>query len=238
MERLQKFLSSAGVASRRKAEDLIASGRVKVNGVTVSLPGSRVDVGRDQVEVDGLRVQPASEHVYILLHKPKGYVSTVSDPHASRSVLDLVGVERRIYPVGRLDMASEGLLLLTDDGALTQRLTHPRFGHVKEDQILVRGVPDAASVDRLRAGVELEDGPTSPAVVELIRSEPKGSWFRVVIHEGRKRQIRRMCEAVGFPVLRLIRVRLGPLQIGDLASGKWRYLSDSEKLALRQAAGL
>lgn len=238
MERLNKYLSQAGVASRRRADVLIAAGRVKVNGSPVTVAGAKVDEAADRVEVDGKLVSPVSGHLYIMLHKPRGYVSTVRDPHATRSALDLVKVRQRLYPVGRLDKDSEGLLLLTDDGELTQRLTHPRFEHEKEYRLMVAGTPTEANLQRLRRGIELEDGPTVPAGVELEGSAGGGTWLRITLHEGRKRQLRRMCEAIGHPVHRLIRVRIGTLRLGDLAPGKWRFLSEAEKAELLRSAGL
>lgn len=238
VERLHKFLSQAGVASRRKSEELIAAGRVKVNGETVSLPGSKVDPEHDRVEVDGQPVALPHGHVYWLLNKPAGYVSTVRDPQGRPTVVDLVNQAQRLYPVGRLDQDSEGLLLLTDDGELTQRLTHPSYEHEKEYQVLVKGRPADSTLQRLRSGVELEDGLTSPADVTVMRSEADGTWLRFVIHEGRKRQLRRMCDAVGHPVRRIIRVRMGPLRLGDLPIGQYRPLTVQERTALRRAAGL
>ena len=238
MERLNKYLCRAGVASRRRADELIAAGRVKVNGSLVTLPGTKVDEATACVELDGRPVSPLSGYLYVLLHKPRGFVSTVRDPHASRSALDLVKVRQRLYPVGRLDKDSEGLLLLTNDGDLTQRLTHPRYEHEKEYRVLVAGTPGAASLERLRQGIELEEGPSAPARVDLESSAEGLTWLRFVIHEGRKRQLRRMCEAIGHPVQRLIRVRLGSLYLGDLAPGKWRFLTEAEKAALLALAGL
>jgi 23S rRNA pseudouridine2605 synthase len=238
VERLHKFLSRAGVASRRKCEELIAAGRVRVNGETVSLPGSTVDPEHDRVEVDGQPVALPKQHVYWLLNKPAGYVSTVHDPQGRPTVLDLLNQEQRLYPVGRLDQDSEGLLLLTDDGDLTQRLTHPSYEHEKEYQVLVEGRLAQKALQRLRAGVELEDGLTCPADVTVMRTEAGGTWLRFVIHEGRKRQLRRMCEAVGHPVRRLIRVRMGPLTLGDLRPGQCRSLTARERTQLRRAAGL
>jgi pseudouridine synthase len=238
MERLNKYLGRSGVASRRQADEIIAEGRVTVNGVRVTLPGSKVDEQTDRVELDGKRVLPVSGYLYVMLHKPRGYVSTVRDPHAPRSALDLVRVKRRLYPVGRLDKDSEGLLLLTDDGELTLRLTHPRYEHEKEYRLLVRGTPGADNLDRLRQGVLLEDGLTAPATVLVEREEIQETWVRVTLHEGRKRQLRRMFEAIGHPVLKLIRVRVGTLQLGNLAPGKWRFLSEGERVTLLDSAGL
>ena len=238
MERLHKYMSRAGVASRRKCEELIAAGRVKVNGETVSVPGSKVDPENDRVEVDGERVVASSGHVYWLLNKPAGYVSTARDPQGRLTVVDLVNQPQRLYPVGRLDQDSEGLLLLTDDGELTQRLTHPSYEHEKEYQVLVEGQPDQNSLQRLRSGVQLEDGLTSVARVTILRSEGANTWLRFVLHEGRRRQIRRMCEAVGHPVRRLIRVRMGPLTLGSLPPGQYRPLTSQELARLRTAIHL
>lgn len=238
VERLHKYLSRAGVASRRRCEELIAAGRVTVNGEVVSLLGSKVDPEHDRVEVDGQPVSLPRQHTYWLLNKPAGYVSTVHDPQGRPTVVDLLNQTQRLYPVGRLDQDSEGLLLLTDDGELTQRLTHPSFEHEKEYQVLVRGRPTGQVLERLQAGVPLEDGLTSAANVDVVRTEQGGTWLRFVIHEGRKRQLRRMCDAVGHPVERLIRVRMGPLTLGKLASGQYRRLTAQEQTQLRQAVGL
>jgi pseudouridine synthase len=209
-----------------------------VNGEVVSLAGSKVDPHHDRVEVDGRPVGLPSEHVYLLLNKPVGYVSTVRDPRGRPTVMDLIPGTARLYPVGRLDKDSEGLLLLTNDGELTQRLTHPRYEHEKEYHVLVEGQPTAAALQRLRQGVELEDGLTWPAQVTSLRREGDGSWLRFVIHEGRKRQLRRMCTAVGHPVRRLVRVRIGPLTLGRLTPGQYRPLTAEELAQLRQRAGL
>lgn len=238
MERLHKVLARAGVASRRKCEVLIASGRVKVNGETVSSPGSRVDPEHDRIEVDGKAIVLPCEHTYLLLNKPPGYLSTVSDPQDRSTVIDLVYTGVRLYPVGRLDMDSEGLLLLTNDGELTQRLTHPSYEHEKEYHLWVEGRPTARTLQRLGEGIELEDGFTWPAEVTVLRYEGGGTWLRFVIHEGRKRQLRRMCEAVGHPVRRLLRVRLGPLTLGNLPSGQYRLLTEEEQALLRESVGL
>jgi 23S rRNA pseudouridine2605 synthase len=238
VERLHKFLSRAGLASRRKCEELIAAGRVRVNGEIVSLPGSKVDPEHDRVEVDGQPVALPKRQVYWLLNKPAGYVSTVHDPQGRPTVVDLLHQDQRLYPVGRLDQDSEGLLLLTDDGELTQRLTHPSYEHEKEYEVLVEGRPTRDTLQRLRAGVEMEDGLTCAADVSVMRTAAEGTWLRFVMHEGRKRQLRRMCDAVGHPVQRLIRVRMGPLALGDLPPGQHRPLTAQERTQLRRAVGL
>nr|MBC7244344.1 rRNA pseudouridine synthase [Chloroflexota bacterium] len=238
MERLHKFLARAGVTSRRKCEELIAAGRVRVNGETVSTPGSKVDPEHDRIEVDGRLITLPQQHIYLMLNKPVGYVCTVRDPQGRPTIVDLIPPGRRLYPVGRLDMESEGLVLLTDDGDLTQRLTHPSYEHEKEYHVLVDGEPGPHTLQRLREGIPLEDGLTWPADVTVLGHDSEGTWLRFVIHEGRKRQLRRMCEAVGHPVRRLVRVRIGPLQLGSLPQGQYRALTEEECTMLRKAVGL
>ena len=230
-ERLQKVLARAGFGSRRVCEDLIAGGRARVNGQVARL-GQRVDVERDRVEVDGRTIGVRAGLVHYLLNKPRGVVTTASDPQGRPTVIDLVPGEPRVFPVGRLDADTEGLLLLTNDGELTHRLTHPSFGVEKEYLAELHGTPSPADVRRLREGVVLEDGPTAPARVALV--PPRA--LRLVIHEGRNRQVRRMCEAVGHPVVRLVRTRIGPLCDRALAPGEWRPLSMAEVRALEAAA--
>jgi len=234
-ERLARYLARSGVASRRRAEGLIATGRVAVNGVVVTTPAFNVDPERDRVTVDGKPVGP-EPRVYLVLNKPPGYVSTVSDPHGRPTVLDLVPRIGRLYPVGRLDADSEGLLLLTNDGELTVLLTHPRYHVPKTYRVWVAGVPDRSALTRLARGVELEDGPTAPARVRMVRAGRGGAVLEFTLYEGRKRQVRRMCAAVGHPVRRLVRVGLGPLSLGDLPPGRWRELTSGEVAALRRAA--
>jgi pseudouridine synthase len=235
-ERLQKVMARAGIGSRRACEELIRQGRVQVNGQVVTRLGTRVDPLRDQIVVDGQTLAGADPLTYLLLHKPPGYLSTTDDPHGRPTVMDLLSVSQRIYPVGRLDMDSEGLLLLTNDGPLTQQLTHPRYQHEREYRVLVQGQPRRQALRTLRQGVELEDGKTSPAKVHVVdsKSAPKGmTWLRIILREGRKRQIRRMCAAVGHPAQRLIRVRMGPLYLGDLRPGESRRLTRQEIKSLR-----
>ena len=227
-ERLQKALARAGVASRRAAEQLIREGRVAVNGQVVRELGTRVDPARDRVTVDGQPLAPPAARHYVLLNKPRGYVSTARDEWGRPTVLDLVPREGRLYPVGRLDADSEGLLLLTDDGDFALRLTHPRYKVPKEYHVLVPAPVPAEALVRLRAGVELAEGRTAPAEVAVLRHEPPGTWLRVVLRQGWKRQVRRMLAAVGLPVARLVRVRVGGLTLGDLPPGAWRALSPAE----------
>jgi 23S rRNA pseudouridine2605 synthase len=230
-ERLQKVLARVGLGSRRTCEALIAEGRVAVNGELAGL-GRRVDPDRDRVEVDGVAVGVRPGLVTYLLHKPAGVISTADDPEGRPTVVSLVPAEPRVFPVGRLDADTEGLLLLTNDGDLAHRLTHPRFGVEKEYLAHVRGRPSRQALRRLREGVELDDGPTAPAQV----SELGAGLVRIAIHEGRNRQVRRMCEAVGHPVERLVRVRIGPLTDRSLRAGEWRELAPDEVRALERAA--
>ncbi|HZU77804.1 MAG TPA: pseudouridine synthase [Dehalococcoidia bacterium] len=237
--RLQKVLAEAGVASRRAAERLILEGAVSVNGETVTTLGTRVDPATAEVRVHGEPLQQRSGLLYLALHKPAGYVTTAHDEHGRATVFDLLGdLPSRLYPVGRLDRDSAGLLLLTNDGALTQRLTHPRFGVEKQYQVLVEPVPDADALRRLREGVPLDDRPSAPARVHLLERDDQRAWLDVVLHEGRNRQLRRMCEAVGLTVISLVRVRVGPVELGRLPPGKARRLTPREIAALRKAAGL
>ncbi|HEX6420224.1 MAG TPA: pseudouridine synthase [Acidimicrobiales bacterium] len=230
-QRLQKVLAQAGLGSRRACEELIAAGRVRVNGAVAEL-GTRVDPETDVVEVDGARLGVRQGLVHYLLNKPAGVVTTAADPQGRPTVVDLVPVEPRVYPVGRLDADTEGLLLLTNDGDLAHRLTHPSYGVEKEYLAEVAGSPGRGALRRLREGVDLDDGRTAPAKASLVGDNA----LRITIHEGRNRQVRRMCEAVGHPVRRLVRVRIGPLSDRRLAPGAWRPLSQAEVRELERAA--
>ena len=230
-ERLQKVLAAAGLGSRRACEILIEEERVTVNG-DVAVLGRRVDPETDRIEVDGVRVPTRPGLVTYLLNKPRGVVTTASDPQGRPTVVELVPSEPRVFPVGRLDTDTEGLLLLTNDGDLAHRLTHPSFGVEKEYLAQVEGSPSPAALRRLREGVELEDGRTAPAKATLVAPGVIG----LVIHEGRNRQVRRMCEAVGHPVGRLVRTRIGPLAERRLKPGEWRVLDLEEVRALEAAA--
>jgi 23S rRNA pseudouridine2605 synthase len=234
-ERLQKALARAGLGSRRACEELIAAGRVTVDGVVARL-GDRVDADRQRIELDGARVVVRDDLVYYLLNKPTGHVSTASDPQGRPTVVDLVPAEPRVFPVGRLDTDTEGLLLLTNDGELTQLLTHPSHGVVKTYLAEVDGVPKASAITGLRTGVELDDGPTAPAAVRVIQRHRGTALVELGIHEGRNRQVRRMCEAVGHPVRRLVRTRIGPVHDDRLRPGTWRPLRTAEVHALYRAA--
>jgi len=230
-ERLQKVLARTGVGSRRVCEDLIVDGRVTVNG-EVPVLGRRVDTDTDVIELDGVPLPVRPGLVHYLVNKPPGVVSTAEDTHGRPTVVDLVPPEPRAYPVGRLDMDSEGLIIVTNDGELTHRLTHPSYGVPKEYLVQVEGEPAPGAVRRLREGVDLDDGPTAPARVAVVAP----SLLRMVIHEGRNRQIRRMCEAVGHPVVRLVRTRIGPLADPSLAPGSYRPLTFDEVRGLAAAA--
>jgi 23S rRNA pseudouridine2605 synthase len=230
-ERLQKVLARAGLASRRASEELIAEGRVRVNGEVAEL-GRRIDPDADQVTIDGVPVPVAPGLVHYLLNKPPGVVTTASDPQGRPVVVDLVPAEPRVFPVGRLDADTEGLLILTNDGGFAHRLTHPSFGVAKEYLAEVEGTPGRAVLRTLREGVDLEDGRTAPARVSLVSP----GVLRLVISEGRNRQVRRMCEAVGHPVRRLVRTRIGPVADRRLPPGSWRPLTTGEVRSLEAEA--
>jgi len=231
-ERLQKVLARAGIGSRRVVEELIEQGRVRVNG-EVAVLGRRADPEVDAIEVDGALVGVRPDTVWYLLNKPTGVVTTAADPQGRPTVVELVPGEPRVFPVGRLDADTEGLLLLTNDGDVTHRLTHPSHGVEKEYLAHVEGNPSRGSLRRLREGVDLDDGRTAPAKASLVAPDV----VRLTIHEGRNRQVRRMCDAIGHPILRLVRVRIGPLTDDRLGPGEWRPLRQDEVRALERAAG-
>jgi 23S rRNA pseudouridine2605 synthase len=229
--RLQKFLSQAGVASRRRGEDMITAGRVRVNGKVVTELGVRVDPERDRVQVDGRRVRPAPTEWYAL-NKPRGYMSTRSDPEGRPTLYELVPPEmRKLFYVGRLDYDSEGLVLLTNDGDTANRMLHPRYGMDREYEVELESDIESDALDRLRRGVELDDG---PARAETARRKA-GNRLSLTLGEGRRREVRRMLEAVGHRVVRLRRVRYGPIRLGRLEPGRWRHLEERELKALRAA---
>ena len=235
--RLQKIISQAGLASRRTAEKLIAEGRVTVNGETVREMGTKADPGRDDIRIDGRRVKSAERLRYILLYKPGGYMTTRSDPQHRRTVMDLLhGVKEYIYPVGRLDYDTQGLLLLTNDGDLAAKLTHPRHEVERTYEAHVAGMPDEEAIERLRRGIPLDGRRTMPADVLLAnkgRRDHNGVLL-ITIREGRNRQVRRMLDAVGHPVQSLRRIRFGPLGIRGLKPGEWRDLTDAEVEKLKK----
>lgn len=245
-ERLQKIMAGAGVASRRKCEELIVAGRVQVNGHVVTELGTKVDPEVVQITVDGKPIKLPKRHLYIKVHKPRGILSDIGgDTRGRRSVADLLEPDmRRVFPVGRLDLNSEGLVLLTDDGALAHRLTHPRFEHPKTYYVLVDQVPSETVLIRLRTGIDLPEGRTAPAQVRVVERPPvemqlapgrtAGVWLEFILREGKKRQIRHMTAAVGFQTLRLVRWSIGPLTLGNLTAGTYAHLSPREVGALRK----
>jgi 23S rRNA pseudouridine2605 synthase len=239
MERLQKILSQAGVASRRASEQMMLDGRVTVNGVTILELGTKADPARDDIRVDGRRVKVVEHHRYLLLNKPRGYVTTRSDPQRRPTVLDLLrGVQEYVYPVGRLDYESEGLLLLMNDGDLAARLTHPSHGIARVYEAKVLGIPDAHDVDRLQRGMTIDGRRVRAAEVSLlpVKRDATGATLVITLREGRNRQVRNMCDAIGHPVSHLRRVAIGPIRDSKLKVGFWRELSEDEVERLRKAA--
>lgn len=227
-ERLQKIIAQAGLASRREAEKWIEAGKVMVNGRPAQL-GERADLSLDKIQVDGKDLGKVEEKITVLLNKPRGYVSTLKDPEGRRLVTDLLNdIPQRLFPVGRLDYNTEGLLLLTNDGDLAFRITHPSHNVEKTYLVKVRGLMSEKMVKRLEHGVDLEDGVTAPAKVNNIRRAGAGCWFEVTIHEGKNRQVRRMCEALGLTVVRLKRIQLNFLDLTGVPTGRFRYLSAAE----------
>lgn len=233
-ERLQKYLAKAGVASRRKAEELILQGRVKINGIVVTELGTKVHA-TDIVLFDDKPVQQSARLVYIVLYKPTGVVTTVNDPQGRRTVIDLLeGEKERVYPVGRLDYETSGLLVLTNDGELAHSLMHPRFCVTKHYEAVVEGRVREQDLERLSHGIDLDERTTAPAVVRLLGTDGKTSRVSLALHEGRNRQVRRMLEAVGHTCLALTRTKYGPLTLRGLRPGEWRYLREDEVTLLRQ----
>ncbi len=239
-ERLNRYLARSGVASRRGADELIASGRVRVNGRRPPPQGVLIEPASDRVTVDGRTVAPARAHIHLALNKPAGVMVTARDPQGRPTVFDLLGEhsDRRLFPVGRLDYDTSGLLLLTDDGELANRLLHPRYKVAKEYVATVRGIPAEKDLRALRQGIELEDGRTQPAEAELTGSARGLSEVRIVIREGRNRQVRRMLAAVGHEVKALRRTAFGPIRLGRLKEAGYRRLRPAEVAALREAAGI
>lgn len=236
-ERLQKIIAQAGIASRRHAEQLILDGRVKVNGKVITELGTKVQPGKDRVSVDGKPLESDHKKYYILVNKPRGYVTTMSDPQGRSTVADLVkDIPARLHPIGRLDYDTEGLLLMTNDGDLTYALTHPKHEIRKTYSVRVQGVPSDEALEKLAFGVQLEEGITAPAEVGLLDIQDGNGILEITIHEGRNRQIRRMCEAVGHPVLRLKRKRLAFLTLDKVTRGSYRHLKAREVAELQKLA--
>jgi len=241
MERLQKILARAGLASRREAEQWIVEGRVAVNGTVVNKLGSQADPTKDSIKVDGKRINASVTPVYFALHKPPGIITTLNDPRRRPDLTQLLGrlgVKQRVFPVGRLDFNSSGLLLLTNDGQLAQRLAHPRFGVRKVYHVKLNACPTEKDFALLRKGIRLEDGMTAPARVEVLERLRKNAWVEIEIHEGRNREVRRIFEALGYFVEKLIRVRVGPVKLGSLSPGALRPLGQTEINSLKHAVGL
>lgn len=235
-ERLQKILAQAGYGSRRACEDFISANRVRVNGQIATL-GQKADPTKDKITVDGKPILAAENLIYVALYKPRNVLSTVERERGdSRQIVrDLVDVPGHLYPVGRLDFESEGLVLMTNDGDVANRLTHPRFGHTKEYKVLLARRPDRDQIEAWKRGVVLEDGfKTAPADVRYETSQGKGAWVRVVMGEGRKRQIREICKQLGLPIVRIVRIRIGTLRLGTLKARQWRYLTTKEIEELKQ----
>ena len=241
MERLQKILARAGLASRREAERWIAEGRVSVNGSVVRKLGSQADPAKDSIKVDGKRIQPAAAPFYYAFHKPPGIITTLNDPEKRPDLtpyLARLGEKRRLFPVGRLDYNTTGLLLLTNDGEFALRLTHPRFGVKKVYQAKLSACPTPEDLARLRSGIRLDDGMSAPARARVIEKLKKNAWVEIEVQEGRKREVRRMFEALGFFVEKLIRTKVGSISLGTLPLGELRPLSRSEVEALKREVGL
>lgn len=235
MERLQKVMAAHGIASRRKCEELIRSGAVHVNDQLITQLGYKVNPDDDQITVNGVPLTLTENRTYILLNKPSKVITTVHDPQGRATVLDLIATnEKRLFPVGRLDYETEGLLLLTNDGELANRMTHPRYNFEKEYIATVVGHPSHDKIDTLRNGILLEDGVTSPAKVTVIKNDYKNSKLSITIHEGKNRQVRRMCQAIGHPVVHLQRCRIGFLTTDQLAVGQYRHLTPTEIVQLKK----
>ncbi|MBT3391590.1 MAG: rRNA pseudouridine synthase [Chloroflexi bacterium] len=233
-ERVQKIMAHAGIGSRRACEKIIEQGLVTVNGQRATL-GMKADPEKDRIEVKGEPIRAAQKLVYIALNKPRGVISAVTSPDPRPTVRDLVEIPGRLYPVGRLDIESEGLMLLTNDGNLANRLTHPKYGHEKEYSVLVASRPDEKQLSVWRNGVVLEDGyRTKPVQVFVTSTKGKGAWLKVIMREGRKRQIREMGRLTGLPIVRITRMRIGNLRLGDLKSRQWRYLTEDEITELKK----
>jgi pseudouridine synthase len=232
-ERLQKVMARAGIGSRRACEDIIRQGRVEVDGKVATL-GSKADPSRQNIVVDGQPLPRQESPVYVAIHKPRGVLAVSQDDRGRRTVRDLVPIPGHLFPVGRLDATSEGLMLLTNDGQLANQLAHPRYGHEKEYRALVRGKPSDATLKKWESGVFLDGRRTAPARITRLSQEKHSAWLRIVLREGRKRQIRRVASMLGHPVLRLVRRRIGPLELGELQPEQWRHLSDKEIKALRR----
>ncbi|HLN88027.1 MAG TPA: pseudouridine synthase [Candidatus Limnocylindrales bacterium] len=241
MERLQKIIARAGLASRREAERWIEEGRITVNGTVITKLGSQADPFNDSIKVDGKRIKSAAAPLYYAFHKPPGVITTLNDPQHRPDITPYIarlGEKRRVFPVGRLDYNTTGLLLLTNDGALALRLSHPRFGVTKVYRVKLSSCPTPEDFARLREGIRLEDGMTAPARARVIEKLKTNAWVEIEVHEGRKREVRRMFEALGYFVEKLVRIRVGPVELGHLPPGELRPLTQSEVKSLQITVGL
>ena len=234
MERIQKILAKAGIASRREAERMVTEGRVTVNGKVVNKLGFKADSSKDYIKVDGKKLGRFEPKVVLLLNKPTGFISTVKDPKGRPTAIDLIkDIKWRVYPVGRLDFDAQGLLLLSNDGDLTHFLSHPKFSIPRTYLVKVRGVPEEERLTRLKRGVMLEDGKARAVSAQILRQRGKNTWIQVVVTEGRNHLVKRMFSAIGHPVLKLQRVGFGPIQLGSLPIGQYRYLTSGEVMKLK-----
>lgn len=233
-ERLQKFMARCGVASRRKCEELITSGKVTVNGIIVNELGAKVDSSIDIVTLEGKKIEPEEQKVYIALNKPVGIVSTVKDEHNRKTILDIVKVNERIYPIGRLDYDSSGLILLTNDGEVYNNVIHPRENINKVYRATLKGVPSIEEIEKFQSGVDIGDYTTAPAEFKILKVYKTCCDAEVIIHEGKNRQIRRMCEKINHPVLALERIAVGEIALGSLKTGEWRHLTEEEVAYLKK----
>ncbi|HEY9062460.1 MAG TPA: pseudouridine synthase [Pseudobacteroides sp.] len=230
--RLQKYLAEVGIASRRKSEELIRDGFVKVNGITVTEMGHRV-TGEEAIEVNGKIISGSQKKIYVMLNKPVGYISTAKDQFGRPSVVELIkGISERIYPVGRLDYDTSGLIILSNDGEFTYKMTHPKHEIKKVYNALIHGVPNQEELRAVKNGLRIEDYITSKAGIKILDIEGDKCWVEIAIHEGKNRQVRKMCDAIGHPVIKLKRIAIGSLTLGDLKEGNWRYLNKKELEAL------
>jgi 23S rRNA pseudouridine2605 synthase len=237
-ERLQKVMAEFGVASRRKCEEMIAAGKVKVNGYLITEPGTKVDKEKDAIEVDGKIIKCSESRVYILLNKPVGYITSAKDQFGRPTVLDLLkGISVRVFPIGRLDYDTEGLILLTNDGDLTYRITHPKHNIDKTYRALIDGEAGTNDIENFKNGIAVEDYVASPAKLEIIRHIKGNSIVDITIHEGKNRQVRKMCAAIGHEVIWLKRIKIGKIELGELKIGEWRYLNDAEVEYLKALEG-
>ena len=227
--RLQKYMARCGVASRRKSEKIILEGRVTVNGSIVRELGTTINPSKDIIKVDNKKIEMETDKVYIMLNKPEGYVTTLKDKHSDKIILDLIcGIEERIFPVGRLDLDTSGLLLMTNDGDLAYRLTHPSHQVPKKYIASVEGIPDSKKLNRFRKGLKIDGRMTAEAYIKIVKKYKDSSVLEISIHEGRNRQVRKMCEYIRHPVIKLKRISIGDLNLGDLKIGKWRHLTERE----------